>query len=257
VRFYRDYCQEHFGEHYPELFEAHDPDPLPDAPSRARPPILELGCGTGRITTPLLKAGHTVVGLDLSQSMLTRCTERLHWAGSRVQGAGLLLRGDMRHLPLQPPFALILCPFNAFMHLYRHIDVAACLGEVRRLLAPKHGRFIFDVQNPDLRWLLRDPNKRWARTKFKHPVTGQTMVYSTNHTYDAKRQLTHIKLYYDCPEDPSASHTVSLAHRQFFPQELRLLLETNGFTVESEFGYFDGRPFESDSETQLLVCRPT
>jgi hypothetical protein len=113
------------------------------------------------------------------------------------------------------------------------------------------------VQNPDLRWLLRDPKKRWARTKFKHPVTGLTTVYSTNHTYDAKRQIAHIKLYYDCPEDPSASRTVSLTHRQFFPQELRLLLHTNGFTIESEFGDFDGRPLEADSETQILVCRPS
>ncbi len=245
MRFYRDYCREHFREHFGEHA------------SMARPPILELGCGTGRITTPLLKAGHTVVGIDLSQSMLIRCTERLRWAGRRVQGSSLLIRGDMRSLPLGGPFGLILCPFNAFMHLYRHADVAACLGEVRRLLEPDQGRFLFDVQNPDLRWLLRDPKKRWARTRFKHPVTGKTMVYSTNHIYDAKRQLTHIKLYYDCPEDPSAASTVSLAHRQFFPQELRLLLQTNGFTIESEFGYFDGRPFESDSETQLLVCRPT
>lgn len=244
VRFYKDYCREYYREH----FEDHA--------RNATGPILELGCGTGRVTTPLRKQGHAVVGLDLSQAMLGRCAERFGWAGRRLRGPGLLVRGDMRHLPLRGPFGLVLCPFNAFMHLYRQQDITACLSEVHRVLDPNQGRFVFDVQNPDLRWLLRDPRKRWARTRFKHPVTVRTMVYSTNHTYDAKRQIAHVKLYYDCPDDPSASRTVSLAHRQFFPQELRLLLNVHGFTLESEFGDFDGRPFEADSETQLLVCRP-
>lgn len=190
--------------------------------------------------------------------MLGRCAVRFRWAGRRLTGPGLLVQADMRQLPMGGPFSLVLCPFNAFMHLYRLSDIAACLGEIRRVLNPDPAggaRFVFDVQNPDLRWLLRDPNKRWARTRFKHPVTGKAMVYSTNHTYDAKRQIAHVKLYYDCPEDPSASRTVSLAHRQLFPQELRLLLETNGFTIESAFGDFDASPFESSSENQLLVCR--
>jgi len=233
VRFYRQYCRD------------------------AKGPILELGCGTGRVTTPLLKDGHAVVGLDLSEAMLGRCAERLHWAGRRIRGTSLLLRGDMRQLPLAPGFGLVLCPFNAFMHLYRHQDISACLNEVHRVLEPHHGRFVFDVQNPDLRWLLRDPHKRWARTRFKHPFTGEPMVYSTNHTYDAKRQIAHVKLYYDRPENPTASRVVSLTHRQFFPQELRFLLDAHGFTLESEFGEFDGRPFEADSDSQILVCRVT
>ncbi len=187
--------------------------------------------------------------------MLRRCAERFRWAGRRLRGPGLLLQGDMRSLPVRGPFTLVLCPFNAFMHLYRSVDIAACLREIRRVLHPEHGRFVFDVQNPDLRWLLRDPKKRWARTRFKHPATGKAMVYSTNHTYDAKRQLAHVKLYYDCPEDPSQSRTVSLAHRQFFPQELHLILETNGFAIESEFGDFDASPFESQSENQIVACR--
>ena len=161
----------------------------------------------------------------------------------------------MRQLPLGNGFQLVLCPFNAFMHLYRQQDISNCLNEIRRVLEPERGRFVFDVQNPDLRWLLRDPRKRWARTRFKHPVTGETTVYSTNHTYDAKRQIAHVKLYYDRPDNPAASRTVSLTHRQFFPQELRLLLDVHGFTLESEFGDFDGRPFEADSDSQILVCR--
>lgn len=247
VRFYKKYCREHFEDHGHGRLEDHG--------RNAAAPILELGCGTGRITTPLRNQGHAVVGLDLSQAMVGRCAERFAWAGRRLRGPGLLVRGDMRRLPLRGPFALVLCPFNAFMHLYLPRDIAACLDEIRRVLDPRTGRFVFDVQNPDLRWLLRDPKKRWARTKFKHPVTGRAMVYSTNHTYDAKRQIAHVKLYYDCPEDPALSRTVSLAHRQFFPQELRLLLDVHGFTPESEFGDFDGRPFEATSENQILVCR--
>ncbi len=219
-------------------------------------PVLEIGCGSGRITLPLLRRGIPVVGVDLSLPMLGRCAERLAWAGRRAKAPAHLARADMRALPLATSrFERIVCPFNTFMHLYHPPDISACLREVRRLLAPGTGRFLFDVLNPDLRWLTRNPRKRWARTPFKHPVSGQRYVYTTNHLYDARRQICFITLYYDCLDDPARSQRVLVAHRHFFPQELRALLRHHGFEVTREWGDFEGGPFEGDSIQQILECR--
>lgn len=231
-----------------------------DLPADARaadtPPVLELGCGSGRITLPLLRQGTPVLGVDLSEAMLGRCVERLAWAGRRAKAPAHLARADMRALPFtDAAFQRILCPFNAFMHLYHPPDITACLTEIRRLLVPGSGRFLFDVLNPDLRWLTRDPRKRWARTPFKHPVNGLRYVYSTNHLYDARRQLCFVTLYYDCVDDPARSEQVLVAHRHFFPQELRALLRHHGFEVTREWGDFQGGAFEGDSIEQILECR--
>ncbi len=218
--------------------------------------MLELGCGTGRVSLPLLRQGTPVIGVDLSTPMLGRAVERIAWAGRRVKAPVHLARADMRALPFaDATFERILCPFNAFMHLYYPPDITACLNEVRRLLRPETGRFLFDVINPDLGWLMRDPRKRWARTRFKHPVTGLRYVYSTNHTYDARRQLCLVNIYYDCVDDPAQSVRQLVAHRHFFPQELRALIRFHGLELVEEYGDFLGAPFEGDSEQQILVCK--
>lgn len=232
-----------------------------DVPERSgkevtRRPVLELGCGAGRVTLPLLRQGIPVVGVDLSRPMLSRAKERIAVAGRRLKAPIQLTLSDMRALPFaDASFHRILCPFNTFMHLYLYPDITATLTEIRRLLHPEEGRFLFDVLNPDLRWLTRDPAKRWAKTHFKHPVTGLRYLYTTNHTYDPRRQICFVHIYYDCLDDPAQSVHQMIAHRQFFPQELYALLRHHGLTIEREYGGFHGHPFEGDSAEMVLICR--
>ena len=220
--------------------------------------VLELGCGTGRVLVPVVRDGHRVVGVDAAQTMLARCAERLGRLSERARARARLVRADFRQLAFGRRFPAIICPFNAMQHLYSRDDIARFLDGVRRHLAPG-GRFAFDIMNPDLEWLMRDPHRHWARTRFKHPVTGRSYYYSTNHAYDAATQITWIRLYYDDAE-PAASgrpprrHIVRLAHRQIFPEELLLLLDHHGFTVERRDGGFHGEAFAGDSESQVCTC---
>jgi SAM-dependent methyltransferase len=222
------------------------------APSDQRA-ILELGCGSGRTLLPLLRDGWRVTGVDRSPAMLARARERL----DRLGGDGLarceLVQGDFREVALGRRFALVICPFNAFMHLYTVEDVERFLAVVRAHLLPS-GLFAFDVLNPDLRWLSRDPHKRWSRTRFRHPRTGRWTIYSTSVTYDAALQIAFIRIYYQ-GESGGRAHVVRLAHRQFFPLELAALLHYNGLAVESHDGGFDGEPLVPESEEQVLRCR--
>lgn len=188
--------------------------------------VLELGCGTGRLLIPLVRDGHSVLGVDRSASMLRRCAERIAAPGTLGRAArsrARLVRADFRRLPIDTDetddtddtddraargarsthaarFPLILCPFNSFMHLYTREDVEACLAEVRRLLTPD-GIFALDVLNPDPAWLARDPLRRWSRTRCRHPLTGERFIYTTNHVYDAETQVAWIRIYYE-PDPP-------------------------------------------------------
>jgi SAM-dependent methyltransferase len=215
--------------------------------------ILELGCGSGRTLVPLVRDGWRVVGVDAAQAMLDRCRARVERLGADAVGRVELVRGDFRELALGRRFPLVICPFNAFMHLYSRQDVERFLAVVQAHLAPG-GLFAFDVLNPDLAWLSRDPHKRWSRTRFRHPRTGKITYYSTSLTYDAALQIAFMRIYYE-PVGGGRERMVRLTHRQFFPLELQALLHYNGFSVEAHEGGFDGSALAPESEEQVLRCR--
>lgn len=215
--------------------------------------ILELGCGSGRTLLPLARDGFSIVGVDAAPAMLERARTNLIKLPKAAQARVTLHAGDFRGVDLHRRFALVICPFNAFMHLYQRRDIERFLAVVKRHLAPG-GTFAFDVLNPDLAWLSRDPNKRWSRTRFRHPRSGKWMVYSTSLTYDAALQLAFMRIYYEA-EKGGRARVIRLAHRQFFPLELEALLHYNGFQIVSHDGGFAGGALLPESEEQVLRCR--
>ncbi len=224
--------------------------------------ILELGAGTGRITIPLAQDGHHVTALDRMPSMLARLRSKLEGYPAVTLPIEPVL-GDICEMPLAADrFDLVIAPFNVLMHLYRWQDLLACFREVRRVLAPG-GRFALDVLLPDIEWLTWDPTERHSVTYFKHPRTGESMVYSTNHTYDVSTQVCHVRIYYDdAPKRPRAfkpppepRQVVHLAHRQIFPEELRMLITTAGLELESLTGNFRSGGLGPGVDAQVLVAR--
>ena len=224
-------------------------------------PVLELGAGTGRVSCPLALDGHRVLALDRMPVMLERLAERAAgqpWA-SRIE----IVVAEMTEIPRPDESVdLVISPFNALMHLYSWEDLLRCFREVARVLVPG-GAFAFDVENPDLEWLLWDPDERHAITRFTHPSTGERLVYSTNHTYDFSTQVCHIRLYYDDAPPRGrrfvppvkSKKLVHLAHRQIFPEELRMLVATAGLAMESHCGDFVDGELGRHSQSQVVVCR--
>jgi len=137
-------------------------------------------------------------------------------------------------------------------HLYTRTELAACLARVDRHL-DRDGRFAFDVQLPDLQWLTRDPTRRWARTRFTHPRTGEQLYYSTNHVYDPISQIALIRLYYD-PVDGTPGRVVLLSQRKYFPAELEALCAASGFVTVERYGDFAGAPLSGTADSQVVVC---
>ncbi len=219
-------------------------------------PILELGCGSGRLLVPLVREGYEVTGIDASATMLRQCEERLAKLSPELKARARVQRSDFRTVDLGQRFPLVLCAFNSFMHLYTRADVEQFLAVVKRHLLPG-GVFAFDVMNPDVAWLSRDPHRRWARTRFRHPVTLEPLVYTTNHLWDGERQLLWMNIYYasrGVDGEAGGEHVVRLVHRHFFPAELEALLHYNGFEVVAHLGDFDGEPLTGQADQQVLLC---
>ena len=219
-------------------------------------PILELGCGTGRVLTALCRDGHRVIGLDRSRPMLEVARARVARLGRAARRRADLVQADFRAFALRARFPLVLCPFNAFQHLYERTDVESFLRCVAEHLT-ETGIFVFDILQPDLDWLTQDPARHWARTRFRHPRTGRPVLYSTNHTYDPIRQIAFVRIFYeplDLPPEARRTRVVRLGHRQFFPREIEELLHYNGFVVERRWGGFRGEEPGPETDSQVLAC---
>src|SRR5262249_44966681 len=104
----------------------------------ANGPVLELGCGTGRVSLPLARAGVNLVGIDRSGPMLARARRRiLKSSNPHIHKSLRLIRGDIRMLPFDDrAFRMVLAPYGILQSLIRPRDLTATLESVARVLAP-------------------------------------------------------------------------------------------------------------------------
>src|SRR5688500_4966298 len=146
--------------------------------------VLELGCGTGRVSVPVARSGADLTGIDRSQPMLERAGQRLR----RLRGASThLVRGDIRALPFRrrPGFALVMAPYGILQPLTRERALRQTLDSVHGVLRPK-GLFVIDLV-PDL--------PRWSEYQGRKSLAGRhgraahlTLIESVRQ--DRKRRLT-------------------------------------------------------------------
>ena len=217
--------------------------------------VLELGVGTGRVATAIARAGVSVTGVDSMAPMLERAQQHVDRLPAAARARVTLRRGDLRSVRLREAFALVIAPFNVFMHLYTRRDVERALATVHAHLRPR-GRLIFDVLNPDPAMLARRPDRPYRCRPIRRPGDGKRYGYQEAFEYDAVSQVQTIHMLFEDPESPGFADHQPLAHRQFFPAELEALLHYNGFRIEERLGDFEGSPFRGDSDSQVMVARP-
>lgn len=220
--------------------------------TRAR--VLEYGVGNGRIALPMARHGVEVVGVDHARPMLDDLRARLRDEPREVRERVTLRRGDMRSVKLGRRFPLVICPFNAALHLYTRDDVERFLARVREHMTPD-GRFVVDISMPQLEDLSRDPGRAYSVPRFRHPTAGVTVKNREYFDYDRVRQILFVAMEFEPLDDPSAAWTTPLAHRQFFPQEWEALLHYNGFDVESLNGDFHGGALARESDVMVWTAR--
>lgn len=217
-------------------------------------PVLEIGCGSGRLMLDWIKKGIEVKGIDISEDMLKTAERKLTRAGKKYTHLWSLDQGDMISWNDGNKYNLIVSAFNTMMHLYTSEDMDLFLDNIKRNLG-SGGTFIFDILNPDFRWFLRDPEKRWSRTRFKHPVHGCWYYYTTNHYYDAEEQISYVYIYHEpVNEGDGPDYTMRLAHRFYYPQEMLYILKRHGFILDSVLGGFDGSALDMFSTSQVYIC---
>ena len=240
------------GDHYDAFNQPYEDDLafyLAEA-RKARGPVLELACGTGRLTIPLKKKGIDITGLDYAAPMLARARAKAAVAGVKID----FKAGDARNFRLGRKFKLIFIAFNSMQHFGRRPELEGFFRSVRAHLAPG-GRFIFDVFSPDPRYLTRDPEEMLPVAYYDAPGGGGKVLVNETYSYDKMAQTSRIVWHYRS-EKTGKTVKKSLNLRCFFPEELQALLHYNGFRALRRYGDFKRRPFGEASMKQVVVCAP-
>lgn len=206
-------------------------------------PVLELACGSGRLTIPLTEKGFDIKGLDISDEMLALAKEKAETRHVRLD----LEKGDMTDFDLGRKFKLIFIPAQSLTHLYTIDQIEKCFACVKKHLADD-GRFLIELFNPSLEILLEKPDKIYPQANI-----GNVKVDSKSF-YDSATQIKHIELIFRENGDRS-DPVLSFKMRQFFPQEIDALLKYNGFQIERKFGSHLETEFDNDSQKQLIICQ--
>jgi ubiquinone/menaquinone biosynthesis C-methylase UbiE len=209
--------------------------------------VLELGCGTGRISLPLAKAGVDLVGVDRSAAMLSRARRLSRRSIGHLQ----LLRGDVRALPFaDQAFRTVIAPYGILQSLIRARDLAETLKSVARVITPG-GTFGVDVV-PDV------PNWREYRNRVqlrgRHGLAQVTLVESVRQ--DRRRRLTTFEQrFFERRGRHTTEHRFDLTFRTLTVPQMSVALERAGFVVESVLGDYHGRPWDARAEVWIILAK--
>ncbi len=226
--------------------------------------VLELACGTGRLTLPLAQAGaqatpgFTLTGLDSSAALLAQADAKLGQIPDLPPGTVTLVESMMERFDLAAQFDLIILGFNAFAYLHTVAEQGACLRAVRRHLAPG-GFFALDLLVPQLPFLVEssaaDPP---LRLELDHavPAAGiERLLRFCTDRYDALTQTDYSSYIYEIYYENGQveRRTDALAWHMYFPRELALLLQGAALTPVACYGSYSGTPFTAGSDKYLWV----
>jgi SAM-dependent methyltransferase len=225
---------------------------------RARAPVLELGCGTGRILLSIARAGVAIDGVDNSLPMLNSLRRKMELEPRSVRERVSVIEGDMRHFRSDRKYGLVIMPFRPLQHMYKLEDQIAALRTAGFHLEDG-GLLAFDVYYPkfeklysgfgqevlEMEWRPRSDPEHLVRRYFRkdshdkiHQNLRFTFIFRTWHGDKLIREETEgIEMsYYTYPH-------------------LRALFLLAGLEVAEEYGSFSKAPLDNNAEEMIFLLK--
>jgi SAM-dependent methyltransferase len=222
--------------------------------------VLELGCGTGRISKPLVEAGVDLIGIDRSAAMLARLRHgvarrpRASARGAVGRAAATrvrVVRGDIRALPFEDAtFAAVIAPYGVLQSLTQPEDLATTLGSIARVLSPG-GTLGVDIVPDVPNW--REYSNR-VQLRGRDGAAQLTLIESVRQ--DRRRRLTTFEqCYVERRNGRTREHFFELAFRTVSVPQMTKALSRTGFGVTAVLGDYDGRPWDPRADVWIILAK--
>lgn len=217
-------------------------------------PVLDVGCGTGRVAVYLARHGYRVVGIDISEAMLAHARER----GEREGIPSSLLtwlKADVTSLAIQERFGLAVFAYHGFMHLTSQSQQIAALERISAHLVGGGGLAIA-LPNPVEMFRAEDTPALVLERTFTDPQTGQPVMQFSLASVDRATQIMNLTWIYDRigPDGVVQRDLVPLTMRYTMASEMILLLERAGLQRVELCGDYDFSPYEEASPHLFAIA---
>ena len=244
-----DYTQETYGEawaeYYDEIFPRLDEEAVELLLEYAGTPprAVELAIGTGRVALPLSQRGVEVIGVDISDQMVSRL--RAKPGGEDIE----VVMGDFADVPVEGKFPVIYLPFNTLFGLLDQERQVECFVNVAEHLEPG-GRFVLDCFVPDVKRYdehhtrmavssISSTREHAYEMAIHHPIEQRVTSHHVRRRKDGQTIVLPIKIRYS------------------WPSEMDLMARIAGMELEHRWGWYDRRPFNENSGQHVSVYRKT
>ena len=256
---YGDYSKESFSDLYdylPIYSQRDDISFYVEWANKLDRDLLELGCGTGRVSIPIIYTGVNVIGLDYSMPMLKKFKFKLDQEKWDISERLSLIRGDMTNFRLNKKFSLIILPFRPFQHLIYVEDQLNCLACIRDHLTTD-GYIVFDVFNPNPERLLSSAFGPVIDVpRFEMPdgrILTRTSRVLKSHWKD---KWNEYEFLYEIENLNGKIKKIvqKTSMRYFHVEEIELLLDMAGLKIIELYGDFDSSPYDVNSPEEIYVA---
>lgn len=229
----------------------------------ARTPVLDLGCGTGRIAIALASGGNKLIGIDISERMLAQAKKKIEGLDSSIKHRISLIRADMRDYKLNTAVDFAYSGFRSFMLLTDQEDQVRALTNAL-LHLNKGGRLAIDLIVPTVQSLMKyknqAPDEYQYRREFKSPTGKGRILEFENRSCDEHRQIATYRLKHvtldDTGEELDSTERV-LIMRWTYKFEFQALARYCGFEIEGVYGDYEfGCLDEASSEMIWILKKP-
>jgi len=218
---------------------------------RSGSPVLELGCGTGRVTIPIAQAGFQIYGLDDDLGMLQVLQQLIH--ASTIIQSPLLVQGDMRNLPTASLFNTIILPCNT-LSTFTIDDQQHVIAQAFQHLKPAG---IFAASFPKLEAFLELPDRSESEIEevFHHPQSQDPVQVSSE--WERNNNIFTFQWHYDhlLPDGNVNRTSIQVEHHLYPAESYRHLFNEIGYSSLKMYGDFDFSPLTFDSPYLILVAR--
>ncbi|NIA14580.1 MAG: methyltransferase domain-containing protein [Nitrospiraceae bacterium] len=202
--------------------------------------VLDLCCGNGRHMAHVLGRTPFVIGLDYSADLLALARAQIGEGGRLVRARGRLVRADMRRIPFEPSFDVVVNFFTSFGYFLSQEENAAVVREVARVLKPS-GRVFIDYLNPA--YVERALVPESVRTQGEYTIEERRWI-------DTGQRRVNKVTTASCGGEPVGQWGESV--RLYEESEFRSLLEAGGLAVDAVFGNYGGQAV-SENEPRMIV----
>lgn len=251
-------CAKHYDAAYATMRDLTDAPFYLELARECGGPVLEIGCGTGRVLLPIARAGIEIHGVDSSAAMLAVLKKNLDREEAAVRERVTLHTGDMREFRLGRKFPLVTIPFRPLQHMQTVADQIAALTTAAAHVA-EGGTLAFDVFYPKFEVLPLRIGEEILEAEWSPASEPGTTVrrYYRKDAVDKIQQnftLTFIfRKYRGGQVVMEENETFKMSYYTY--PHLRALFLLAGLEPMAEYGSFAKTPLDNSASEMIFLLR--